>query len=277
MRDMEKWTSNLSLLLQILLIGLLDYLSGHEFNVSFLYFIPVGMSAWYRSGALCFFLATLSALTWQWANDLAGEPYHALVVNLWNDLAQIIVFLTVAFLLKRLKRQLLEAQRLAQQDFLTGLPNRRLLLDRLGAELSRASRGKEPLVVGYIDLDHFKQLNDDYGHSEGDRLLFTFSRTLSEKLRRSDILARMGGDEFVLVLPNCDLESARRVGGKISATLDKLCRDNGWPVTASVGMLALEHPRAFESVDEILAAADKLMYQMKKDGRNGFLLQKWCG
>lgn len=193
---------NLLCLSLIGLIGLADYQTGYEIAVTFFYLIPVSLIAWYGRGGSIYFSAVLASATGQVANDLAGEPHSNFWVPLWNDLIQVLTFVTVAVLLRKVRGFLLQAERVAQQDFLTGLPNRRALLGRLESELARASRCRNSLVVGFIDLDHFKIVNDRLGHSEGDRLLYSVANCLTRALRRSDIVARVGGDEFVVVLPN---------------------------------------------------------------------------
>lgn len=266
---------NLLVLGLILLLGVVDYQTGFEFSFSFFYLLPVGLVAWYGRGYGAYVVAVLASAVGQFANDLAGETHSCVWVPLWNDLIQALTLFTVAVLLRRIRSFLRHAKRLAQQDFLTGLPNRRALIERLESELARASRSRNSLVVGFIDLDHFKLVNDRLGHSEGDRLLYSVADALTKALRRSDVVARVGGDEFVVVLPDCDAAAGASVGEKIISTLMDLSARNGWPVTASVGLLYLPKPRAYEKVEDILEAADSLMYEVKDGGRNSFELRTW--
>jgi diguanylate cyclase (GGDEF)-like protein len=275
LKELPSSRQNLIITLLIVSLGVVDFATGLEFQFSFFYLIPVGLAAWFGHGVFCFFTAALAAVVGQIANDLAGESHSSLLVPIWNDLMQLLVFLTVAYLLRNVRVLLTNAKRMAQQDFLTGLLNRRALVQRLQSELARASRSQVGLVVGFIDLDHFKAVNDELGHSEGDRLLYAVSRTLTDVLRRSDIVARVGGDEFVVVLPDSDAKTGHTVGQKIVDALNALSARNNWPVTASVGLLYLSKPRAFEDVSQILEAADNLMYEVKSSGRNHYSLRSW--
>jgi diguanylate cyclase (GGDEF)-like protein len=257
----------------VAVLGLIDYLSGFEAAFSFFYLIPVSMAAWYGRYSFSYLVAVLCAGTGQLANDLAGEPHSHLIVAIWNDLIQLFFFLTVALLLQRIRQLLMRAKRMSQQDFLTGLMNKRALTERLSSELARASRANAPLVLGFIDLDHFKTVNDQLGHSEGDRLLFLVSQCMNEVLRRSDTLDRVGGDEFAVILPECSPAAARIVAGKLLNTISTLSSQQGWPVSASLGLIHIENPRAFEDTGALLQAADAMMYEAKSAGRNCYRLR----
>lgn len=253
-------------------IGWIDYQTGYHFTMSSLYLLPVGLAAWYGKRYEGYVTAAASALVQQFSNDLAGEPYQSFVVSIWNDAVQAVTFLTVAALLRHIRQSLANAERLAQHDFLTGLPNRRTFLERLEAELARSARQGSALAVGFLDLDNFKHVNDSLGHSEGDRLLHSTATGLSLCLRRSDLLARLSGDEFGLLLPNCDCAAAEVVGEKIVARMAELSQRNNWPVSLSAGLLCVPRPSGDEEPRELLERADALMYKVKAAGRNGYLV-----
>lgn len=257
----------------VFLLGLLDYATGYEASFAFFYLIPVSLAVWYGHRYLSYLVGSICAATGQISNDLAGEFHSHFLIAIWNDLLHFSFFLVVAQLLHKLKLSLEHAQRASQQDFLTGLMNRRALKTRLSAELSRASRFAKPITIGFLDLDHFKRVNDELGHSEGDRLLYLVSKAIQKELRRSDLLSRVGGDEFVITLTECSAESAHLVATKVLRVVQNLSTQNGWRVSASLGLLHLESPRASEDVDSLLNQADGLMYQAKSDGRNTYRLQ----
>jgi diguanylate cyclase (GGDEF)-like protein len=163
---------------------------------------------------------------------------------------------------------------LAFRDPLTQLPNRRLLSDRLRLELARARRSGGYGALMFIDMDNFKQLNDSLGHDMGDELLVQVAQRLTDCIRLSDTVARMGGDEFVVML--CALDStaeesarlARQVGEKILACLNRPYQlgVHAYLSTPSIGMtLFLDDS---EAVDAIFRRADRAMYQVKRSGRN---------
>ncbi len=148
-------------------------------------------------------------------------------------------------------------------DSLTGLPNRRLLLDRLTHALARSSRFRTVVAVLYIDLDQFKSVNDQHGHAAGDQLLIAVAKRLKECVRDSDTCARVGGDEFVVILE--DMADGSEVGRLRSRLEKELARgvpvgDKNVPVYASIG-IAVSSPDALPA--DLLAEADIAMYRVK--------------
>ncbi|PWV58725.1 putative bifunctional diguanylate cyclase/phosphodiesterase [Plasticicumulans acidivorans] len=160
---------------------------------------------------------------------------------------------------------------LAGHDALTGLPNRLLLRDRLGHDISHAQRESRQLAVMFIDLDRFKTINDSLGHAVGDELLRVAARRLRATLRSCDTLARIGGDEFVVVVEDVDgPEAAALVTRKL---LDALLQPmpvlgREFVLTASIGISLYPHDGL--DVDQLLMAADTAMYTVKASGRDGY-------
>ncbi len=158
----------------------------------------------------------------------------------------------------------------AYHDQLTRLPNRLLFHDRLELALAQAQRRKGTLAVLFIDLDRFKLVNDTYGHAEGDHLLRGVASRLRQSLRRGDTLARVGGDEFLALLPDLSqAEDAERIAEKILQTLNAPFRlkHGEFRVTVSIG-IAL-YPKDGEIADVLIQHADIAMYQVKRSGKNG--------
>ena len=146
----------------------------------------------------------------------------------------------------------------ARTDDLTGLPNRRAWNSELRRELARAERDRAPLCVAVLDLDRFKQFNDEHGHQAGDRYLKQMAGTWSAELRGTDILARHGGEEFALAMPGTSLEDAESL-------LRRLCGATPEGQTCSAGVCAWDWQ---EGPDELLARADRALYDAKAGGRN---------
>ncbi len=176
---------------------------------------------------------------------------------------------------RKIEAQLLEKQqrldRLAHHDQLTGLPNRLFLADHLPAAIEEARRRKVTLAVLFIDLDRFKHVNDTHGHEVGDKLLQAVAQRITEAVRSEDVVVRMGGDEFVVVLnvvknTNQVHETASRITSALGAPLEI----DGKPLvtTASVGVSMF--PRDGEDVGALLRHSDTAMYQAKERGRNNF-------
>jgi len=162
---------------------------------------------------------------------------------------------------------------LAHYDQLTGLPNRTLLQDRLRQALLRAQRYKHRVAVFMLDIDHFKRINDSLGHAGGDTVLRTMGQRLLGVVRETDTVARMGGDEFVVVMPDfTSLADVKRCGEQIVETGAEPVRIGGreLKITVSVGLCI--YPDCGLGIDELLKNADAAMYVIKDRGRNGFHL-----
>src|SRR4051795_415114 len=151
-----------------------------------------------------------------------------------------------------------ELQRSARTDGLTGLPNRTAFEDALRREMNRATRLTTPLTVALLDLDGFKQLNDTAGHAAGDAALRAAADAWSHALRSIDVLARYGGDEFAVLLPNCDLAQAEEV-------LDRMRAGTPDGLGASIGVTQWQ---AREAPEELVGRADTALYASKRAGRN---------
>lgn len=162
-------------------------------------------------------------------------------------------------------------QHMASHDALTGLPNRVLFQEHLEQELRHAIRTKHLLVVAFLDLDRFKQVNDTLGHEAGDILLKSVTQRLRQCLRDSDTLARIGGDEFTLILPAVDNPTnAANVAEKIIRTLKEpfIIFDHSCQIGVSIGMSC--YPDHGTGAEELLQKADQAMYAVKNSGRNAF-------
>ncbi|MBX9854766.1 MAG: diguanylate cyclase [Gemmatimonadaceae bacterium] len=163
-------------------------------------------------------------------------------------------------------------EQLAQTDPLTQLLNRRALTERINAEMERALRYDSTMALLMIDLDHFKQVNDTYGHLVGDDVLRDVAQLLHDTIRTSDIVARYGGEEFLVLLPETDDEGAESFAERIRAAVEGhgfASESLGTPLrlTASVGVAVFPAAR-IESVEDLFSRADAALYRAKADGRN---------
>ena len=171
---------------------------------------------------------------------------------------------------ERQKAQQLIARH-AHYDALTGLPNRLLFNDRLGLAISQAQRSRSPLGVMFIDLDGFKAVNDTLGHMRGDELLQQVAARLKSALRNSDTLARQGGDEFTIALPELpNAAAAAVVAGKFIANLQRPFSLDGNEVHISACIGIAIYPDHGETIEQLLRNADLAMYQVKAEGKNGY-------
>jgi diguanylate cyclase (GGDEF)-like protein len=193
---------------------------------------------------------TVAVLELAWRRDrFTPDPAGAALINLFA--------VEVAVTLQRLGL-LAELEAKARTDELTGLPNRRWWDEQLPRELTRAARREEPLSVAIIDLDHFKLYNDTFGHPTGDVLLQTVAKAWSLELRPSDMLARHGGEEFVLALPGCPLDEALAVVERLRAAMPE-------GQSCSAGIACWD---GTETVTELLDRADHALYEAKRNGRD---------
>ena len=160
---------------------------------------------------------------------------------------------------------------LAATDELTKLFNRRYFNERLAVSISAARRHGYPLAITMIDLDHFKTVNDNFGHSEGDRILKDFAELLREMLRTEDVAARWGGEEFIIMLPHTARDAAAALAERIRVAFEK-CSDTARPVTlsASFGVVDLQEE---ESADTFIRRADAALYRAKHEGRNRVVVE----
>jgi diguanylate cyclase (GGDEF)-like protein len=163
-------------------------------------------------------------------------------------------------------------QRMASVDELTGLFNRRYFDEFFSREFTRCQRYKRPLACIIIDIDHFKRVNDTYGHQQGDEVLRELGERLLALLRGSDVAVRYGGEEFVVLLPETGLYAARVAGEKIRRAVAvepfRHVSGQGLPITISLGIAVYDGSSGAQTPEELLKRADTLLYKAKADGRN---------
>ncbi len=165
-----------------------------------------------------------------------------------------------------LKRSAARIRELMMRDPLTGVFNRRALSERLEEELERARRHDQPLALLMLDIDHFKTINDRFGHQMGDRVLVELGRCLRRQVRRIDFVARYGGEEFVILLPQTDLGGACRFAERLRRDIGALTVEGlAEPLSVSIGVTARQ---ARDTADDLLKRADDALYAAKRAGRN---------
>lgn len=211
-----------------------------------------------------------------------GEPDYSPALAMAYLAMIAIVFLSSTFLttrvqatrahLRRQKHELAEAlariSSIATRDELTGLLNRRAMHDLLDLEHRRSQRSGRPLLLAQLDIDHFKRINDTHGHATGDRALQAFASTVRSNVRSTDVLARWGGEEFVLMLAETDPGGARDLLDRIRlavAAMEMPLANGTLRMTVSVG-LAQHQPG--DTVEQTLERADQALYAAKSQGRN---------
>lgn len=201
-----------------------------------------------------------------------GADLLAAIALLADPLMMLAIAMIASELFYRIRREQLDLERklrlLASVDTLTGLNNRQNLERRIAAEVSRSRRHGQPLSVAIGDLDHFKSINDEFGHAVGDDVLRTVGVRIRRNLRAEDLAVRWGGEEFLLLLPGTDRDSAVRAADKIRlAIADQPVDfpDHSVPVTISFGVAQLADG---DEAADLIRRADKAMYRAKSLGRN---------
>jgi diguanylate cyclase (GGDEF)-like protein len=191
-----------------------------------------------------------------------AAPEAFVFAQLPHIMAQFSVFLDRAHMYKRL-------QRMSITDGLTGIANRRHFIERFRLEFLRSMRNGYPISVLMIDIDHFKKVNDTYGHLVGDEILSATARTLAQQLREIDFLARFGGEEFVIFLPETGCDGAAKVAERIRGAVERSeykAYDEKLHVTVSVGTAT--YPQDGDDKDVLIERADAALYRAKQQGRN---------
>jgi len=248
-----------------------DYLTGTEIRITPLYFLPLMLAAWRFGRTTALAMALLVTVSWAVTLFLGGRVYSQTWIWPVNLIAQAGVFLVVALLVSGLRDALQRERDYARTDPLTGLPNRRSFYERVGSVLAVCHRNSQPATLAYVDLDNFKQVNDSLGHHKGDVLLKKVADVMNETLRSSDVAARIGGDEFVVLLPETgEVEAAaalEKVRSRLERAEDLVAND----VTVSIG--AVTYLLAPSDVTRMIKAADKVMYRVKAAHKNNVIVQ----
>lgn len=252
----------------IFLLGIIDYLTGPELAFSIFYLLPIMLVAWLVNLRTAVYLSLASSIVWFFADVLSRESYIHPLFPYWNALVRFSFFLIVTYILSSLKQSMDREAERARTDYLTGVANLRYFSELADIELGRARRYNHPLTLAYLDIDDFKVVNDRLGHAAGDLLIKKFAETLKNNIRLTDIIARVGGDEFVILFPETGPDTAylaiERVKNGVLTTASK----NQWPITFSLGVLTCL--RIPDSIHTLLTRADRLMYSAKSMGKNGF-------
>ena len=264
-RRMPRWSVVVSALLLTAVLSLVDWYTGRDVSFLIFYLAPIGLASWFAGSRWGITIALLCGVVWYMEDILGRDTALSAYLIAWNVGTKGVFLVVISKLFSRLKSALDSEARMARTDPLTGVANRRVLFDVLDFEIKSMPRTGTPLSLAFIDLDNFKEVNDTIGHDAGDEVLRSVVRGINTGVRGMDLVARVGGDEFVVMLPDADAEAAAEVAGRIRATvMDELVRGQ-WPCDLSIGLVTCTAPPC--DPDELLTRADRLMYQAKKGGK----------
>jgi diguanylate cyclase (GGDEF)-like protein len=268
-QQFEKWNKTTWLPLGLGLIfgiGIVDFITGYELAFSLFYLLPICAVVWFLGKRFGVLFSVLASIVWFFADYFSGHQYTDQITYIWNTAIRFAFFVIVTTLLSSLKEALEREKALSRIDRLTGAMNGEYFYEIIRAELDRFIRYQHPFTLVYIDLDNFKKVNDQYGHSTGDALLRKVIATIKDKTRKTDIVARMGGDEFAILLLETDSLTAQLIIPRIQQHLLNEMAKSQWSVTFSIG--AITFTAAPKSTREIFKLADDQMYTVKQAGKN---------
>lgn len=260
----------------VLAIGWLDYVSGTEIGFSLFYLVPIALSAWFGGAKTAAVVASAAGASWLSADLAWRDTDTAIAISFWNAFTRCVIYVSEGVFIAMLKEDREKLRRLAERESLlartdstTGLPNVRAFLEHAGIELQRGA----PLAVLYVDLDNFKIFNDRLGHAAGDDILEEVARILRDVIQEGDVAARIGGDEFaVLLSSHVDDLRVRRLGDSIADRIRAIAAaysDLGFGAT--IGIAFFHEPPA--DPEELLRAADEAMYRGKALGKGRVVVQ----
>lgn len=254
-----------------ILTGFVDHITPDDAVSSIMYLLPISFVAWLAGIRFGNVIALLCATIWSFDNPRSKSIF----IQSWNFLSIAAAFFLVSILVAKVRQMLEIEKNLAGKDPLTGVMNMRAFSEVVDYEMLRLQRENSAYSLAYLDLDNFKAVNDRYGHSKGDELLKSVVDCLVINLRKTDMVARAGGDEFILFFPSTGQESVRVVLEKIREKLLDLAASNNWPVTVSMGVLTCKGGLC--ALEDIINAADKLMYDVKASGKNNICFGEYAG
>lgn len=251
--------------LSVLLIGFLDHLTGHEISLSIFFLIPISLiviSVNFWAGA---FTAVVSSVIWYYNDVTTGIKASHWLVPVWNAVMRMGYFILHSFFLSRYIMQIQLNRKLACTDPLTGAYNSRYLNEKMNELKKQNNKKQHNLSVIFFDMDNFKQVNDEKGHAEGDQLLITFVRIVQRYIPESGFLARIGGDEFALILDGKNFAETREIVAKIMHEATAAFAFHAWPASLSSGCVTGPMRTGYAKLSQL---ADHLLYQAKKAGKN---------
>lgn len=248
----------------VMSVAFCDYKTAEDISFYVFYSIPLFLAAWFIGIWAGILVSFVTSLLWGFVDLKTSE--HSLAILYLDTLLRLSFFAAVSLLISILHDAFEREKNSAHTDFLTGLPNRRTFIERFSTEIERAKRYNRTLTIAYIDVDNFKMLNDHYGHAVGDEALQKIAATLRGDIRKSDFVARMGGDEFLLYLPETNGTQAMSSLKHLQDSLNEVTKTNALPITFSIGAITYVVPTS--SAEEMIRTADRIMYSAKSAGKN---------
>jgi diguanylate cyclase (GGDEF)-like protein len=253
----------------VVVSGYLDYVGGMALSLPLIHLVPLTLAAWFGGRRIGYMFAFLSAAVLAWVTVANLPPASSRLVASVNVVIELLVYLFIAYLVSGSREIRDRLEERARTDPLTGIANSRAFLELADVELERARRYGHPCTLAYMDLDNFKLVNDTLGHQAGDRLLQSVALALRSHCRKVDLVARMGGDEFAVLLPETDGAGSEAFSKKIQQAIREILQKWHPSLTVSVGIVSCNTMP--ENMDKLIQMADSAMYQVKSDQKDGIV------
>jgi diguanylate cyclase (GGDEF)-like protein len=261
------WMAVFAALALAVVVGVIDYSVGDAFDLSLLYVPVIAIVCWVVNLRAAVMFAVLCSLIWLIDDWIVADVTVPEINKYWESAVRFLLFVAFAVVLTHLQTALQRESALARSDPLTGLANVTSFVEEAERASHHSRRGQTPITVIFLDCDHFKEVNDRFGHPQGDALLKDVADCIRSSIRRGDVAARMGGDEFAILCPSMDEALARQIAERVKGDLDLKMQSGNWPVTFSIGVATF--PIAPPSVADLIRESDNLMYAVKHATRDG--------
>ncbi|WP_168206047.1 GGDEF domain-containing protein [Geobacter sp. FeAm09] len=251
----------------LVMLGWLDYITG-DYSLIIFYLIPVSLAAWHAGKAVgaCFcLLAFITRLVADGAGTSFSFSYSPL--HYWNVFVEFGFLLIMSFLVATLKRHLHTERSLASNDPLTGLLNRHSFFASADHQVNRSRQSGHPVSIACIDLDNFKEVNDRFGHHTGDSLLREVAAIIRATARENDLHARLGSDEFVVLMPGTDSSAALPLLETLHRHLRQAMAHRDWPVGFTIGAVTCRND--LPAIGAFVHRAEELARSAKGSGMDG--------
>lgn len=249
-------------LIVALTLGAIDAATGYELSLAILYLLPIVLVSWFVHKHAGLWFSGLCAIVGLAADSLSGQPYSHPLIPYWNMIVRFLLFSIVAVTVSRLRTDLKRESELARRDLLTGLPNSRSFHELTSVQVKRAAGYGRPLTLAYVVADGLHLINDRFGRVAGDQVICTMARTIEKNAPTNDLVARLGGSEFAILLPETDANMARVILGDIQRRLRLQMQKDGRPMTFSIA--AVTCTQAPLSVGMLIHEAERLTDRVKE-------------
>ncbi len=253
------------------LLGWLDFQTGVEIHFLLLYLIPIFFGSWFVSKRVGIHLAFFASLVWFVVDLLGGRSYSSAWIAYWNLLMRTGVFVLFAITQAQLRAKLDELSKLASHDFLTGLPNGHAFYQLTAKEMDRAF-GLEPMTLACIDISGFKWVNHRFGYPMGDQMMCAIAHTIKQHAPRPDLVGRLGGTSFAILLPNAGSDAASLILQRVQNALNDERRKFSQPLTFFISAVACT--KAPRTLAELMYEADAQMTRMRGGKRDSLQIAR---